>query len=235
MLSPPDTSANKRAASYTLSRILSTDKPFTHQELAIEIAFSILHRPFLVLSEDANLEEGSPDLLRPDPSVVLPRLITLVSNADPSPSLISAILSPIATSLYSLLHCMDQVKTSDPTLTHSLRGLLITWGKIVNPSDGVDILWHLVEDEAESWKIEPNGFHRSRECVGCSTSMVHVADLPFISALSRSLAYLCLRRRIYELRKQNSMPISLICTPTRTTSWPFLKILIAQKYPRICS
>jgi len=204
MLSPPDTSTNKRVASYTISRILSTDKPFTHQELAIEITFSILHRPFLVVPEDAKigLEEGSSDLLRPDPSVVLPRLITLVSNADPSPTLISTILSPLVTPLYSLLHCMDQVKTSDPTLMHSLRGLLITWGKIVDPSNGIDTMWHLVEDEAESWKIDSNGFRRSREYVGCSsTSMIRVVYLPSISALSKGLIYLCLRRRIYELER----------------------------------
>ncbi|KAG5637776.1 hypothetical protein H0H81_003277 [Sphagnurus paluster] len=93
----------------------------------------------------------------PSPSEALSTLITLVSNADPSPTLISTLLSPIASTLYSLLYHMDHVKTTDPSLRESLRGLLITWAKIVTTSDGVTVLWSIIESEDTGWKIDLEG------------------------------------------------------------------------------
>ncbi|GLB33780.1 hypothetical protein LshimejAT787_0106640 [Lyophyllum shimeji] len=93
----------------------------------------------------------------PTLSAALTTLITLVSNADPSPTLISALLSPITPTLYSLLHHMDKVKAIDPSLRESLRGLLVTWAKIIGTPDGVDILWLILQSEEQGWSVDLEG------------------------------------------------------------------------------
>jgi hypothetical protein len=84
--------------------------------------------------------------------------MTLLSNADPSPSFISDLLSPVTPALYSLLYCLDKVKTSDPNMKESLHGMLLTWGKIVTESQGVDTLLSITKNGQEGeWKIDLEG------------------------------------------------------------------------------
>ncbi|KAG6896934.1 hypothetical protein C0992_005199 [Termitomyces sp. T32_za158] len=151
LLAPQESATNKRAAAFVISRMLSVDTKFENQDLISRITRTILLRPFLGgeggEAFDATLSVSS----------ALTTLITLVSNADPSPTIISALLSPIVPTLYSLLHYMDHVKTVDPSVREPLRGLLITWGKIVLNADGVRILWSILQSEEVNWTIDLEG------------------------------------------------------------------------------
>lgn len=132
------------------------------------IIFQLLHDPLLHPQEDLEghdlqkLERLPPATkihLRPD--VAIDALLTLLSNADPSPSFISDLLSPIIPALYSLLYHLNKVKTSDPKLRESLHGMLSTWGKIVVASEGLEILWFIVRNGQEGgWKVDLEGHIR---------------------------------------------------------------------------
>jgi hypothetical protein len=130
-----------------------------HHELTSRIIFSFLHQPFQEVIEDNVDAISSPSWpSQPTPTAALSMLITLVSNMDPSPNMIMAILSPITPALYSLFHHMEKVKTSNPSLKESLRALLVTWGKIVGQSEGIDTLWHIiVSNEGGSWQVDLEG------------------------------------------------------------------------------
>ncbi|KAG6919413.1 hypothetical protein DXG01_006296 [Tephrocybe rancida] len=151
LLAPQESATNKRAAAYVLSRMLSADITSPHQDVISRIARTTLLRPF----RDSELDEGMVSKL--SPSSALTTLITVVSNADPSPTLISALLSPILPTLYSLLYHMDQIKTTDPSLRESFRGLLVTWGKIVGTAEGLEILWSIIQSEEIKWTVDLEG------------------------------------------------------------------------------
>jgi hypothetical protein len=62
--------------------------------------------------------------------------------------------------LYSLFHHMEKVKTSNPSLRESLRGLLVTWGKIVGQPEGIDIIWHIIVSSEGGWQVDLEGHIR---------------------------------------------------------------------------
>ncbi|KAJ7498954.1 hypothetical protein FB451DRAFT_1334528 [Mycena latifolia] len=75
----------------------------------------------------------------------------------PSPALISSLMSPIVSALYSLLYHLDQIKTSDPSLKEMLRGLLETWGRVVNTTEGLAVLWSVIEGQGGEWRVDLEG------------------------------------------------------------------------------
>ncbi|KAJ7904493.1 hypothetical protein B0H14DRAFT_2663092 [Mycena olivaceomarginata] len=87
----------------------------------------------------------------------LSTIMTLVTNTDPSPALISSLLSPIASALYSLLYHLDKVKTSDPSLKEMLRGLLGTWGRVVGATEALAILWSVIDGQGGEWRVDLEG------------------------------------------------------------------------------
>jgi hypothetical protein len=91
------------------------------------------------------------------PREALFTIMTLVTNTDPSPSLISSLLSPIVSALYSLLYYLDGVKTSDPSLKELLRGLLGTWGRVVGPTEALGILWSVIDGQGGEWRVDLDG------------------------------------------------------------------------------
>jgi hypothetical protein len=91
-------------------------------------------------------------------SVALSRLLVLIANCDPSPELITNLLTPIVAPLYSLLFHLSGQKTSDPRVKESVQGLLATWGKIVNAETAVNSLWGIVlQVDIIHWKIDMEG------------------------------------------------------------------------------
>lgn len=142
--------------------MLATDDVFAHQTLSGSIFLDIVHQPLFQLTheplEQAAAEEearsASPYLA---PSRALSILLVLIPNMDPSPTLISKLLTPVASALYSLLHHIDRIRTSDPSLKESLRGLLITWGKIVTADEGINILWSVLVGEGGNWEVDLEG------------------------------------------------------------------------------
>lgn len=81
----------------------------------------------------------------------------LVTNTDPSPTLISSLLSPIVSALYSLLYHLDQTKTSDPSLKEQLRGLLGTWGRVIGATEALAIMWSVIDGEGGEWRVDLEG------------------------------------------------------------------------------
>lgn len=78
------------------------------------------------------------------PEVTIQRLSTFVSNGDPSPTLISSLLTPVVAALYALYEHLRVIKTSDPALKQSVVGLLTTWGRLVEFNTGVNSLWSVI-------------------------------------------------------------------------------------------
>ncbi|KAF9451696.1 hypothetical protein P691DRAFT_723445 [Macrolepiota fuliginosa MF-IS2] len=163
--SPP---TYRRAAAFTISRMLSTNTAPLLLSVKKGIVFGLLHDPLVHVYDELeghdlqNLERFPPATkihLRPD--VVIDALLKLLSNADPSPSFTSDLLSPVVAPLYSLLYRLNKVKTSDPKLKESLRGMLLTWGKIVTANEGIEILWSIIRDGQQGgWKIDLEGHIR---------------------------------------------------------------------------
>ena len=151
-------STHKRAAAFTVSRMLATDSSQPHLDICARHLLSCLHDKFLQVQDAALGSE--PESSRPfilTPSTAVSALGTLVANMDPHPASISRLLSPIVLQLYSLLHHLDKIKTSDPGFRESLHGLLITWGKIVEGSEGLDCLWSIYQTEEIYWKVDITG------------------------------------------------------------------------------
>lgn len=134
------------------------------REIASRVLLARLHQPFLVesstvASDDRPQEtpqdpDATPEL---SPSEALGILQTLLTNADPSPTFITSLLTPIVPVLYAILMHLEAIKTSDPALKESVRGFLITWGRVVGASEGIDTLWAVVLGEGGEWKADVAG------------------------------------------------------------------------------
>ena len=114
----------------------------------------MLHEPFLKLVDSSEQRPAN----TMDPSEALSSISTLISNTEPSPIFISKILSPILASLYLLSYNLAQYKTADPQLKASVKGILLSWGKIVDQPEGINVLWSILEAvESSEWKYNTDG------------------------------------------------------------------------------
>jgi hypothetical protein len=145
--------------------MLSPNSTSVTDPIKEKIIFNLLHDPLLHMSnelEEGDLEQlerapkGTKTTLRPD--IAIDTLLTLLSNADPSPPFVSRLLSPIIPALYSLLYHLHRVKTSDPKLKESVHGMLLTWGKIVIADEGLKTLWSIAKSAQRfGWQIGLEG------------------------------------------------------------------------------
>ena len=153
LLSSNMPASHKQAASFTIYRAIVPKKPAQHQD-ASSIVLAMLHDPFLLLVDSS--EQRLANTI--EPSEALSSIITLISNTEPSPIFISKILSPILASLYLLSYNLAQYKTADPQLKASVNGLLLSWGKIVDQPEGVNVLWSILEaGQSSEWKYNTDG------------------------------------------------------------------------------
>ncbi|KAJ7095353.1 hypothetical protein B0H15DRAFT_775607 [Mycena belliarum] len=129
--------AYKRAAAFSVARMLEMPASST--------VLSFLHPPLL------SIQSTSP------PRAALSTIMMLLTNSDPSPALISSVLSPIVSTLYSLLLYLDRVKTSDPSLKEMLRGLLGTWGRVVGATEALAVLWSVIDGQGGEWQVDLEG------------------------------------------------------------------------------
>ncbi|KAJ7228683.1 hypothetical protein GGX14DRAFT_345713 [Mycena pura] len=127
----------RRAAAFSVSRMLTMP--------ACSTVLSFLHPP--LLSTDSSSS----------PRVALSTITMLIANTDPSPTFISCLLSPILSALYSLSYHLDQVKTSDPNLKEMVQGLLGTWVRVIGITEGLAILWSVIDGEGGYWRVDLEG------------------------------------------------------------------------------
>lgn len=73
-------------------------------------------------------------------------------------------------SLYALFESLERHKTVDPALREGVRGLLETWGRIVESEEGVAVLWACVENPGSDWAIDIAGEMSIVERYGSSSS-----------------------------------------------------------------
>ncbi|KAK0206796.1 hypothetical protein DFS33DRAFT_1421493 [Desarmillaria ectypa] len=162
----------KRAAAFTISRMLATDGSSSHHKTARGIIMPLLHGPLLhiptLFDEPSSLIQPINPLSQPGPSVsssklgpntALTALSTLITNTDPVPTLIATLLSPVIPSLYSLLEHLEHVRTSNPTIRETVRGMLETWGRVVEKEEGTWIIWNIIQNEGGEigWKVNLEG------------------------------------------------------------------------------
>ncbi|KZW04209.1 hypothetical protein EXIGLDRAFT_716206 [Exidia glandulosa HHB12029] len=136
--------AHKRAAAFTLSRFLASD--FRHVRISKAIILRTLHLPLLSTATATTTQ--SPH----DPHAALYLLIALVSRMDPSPPLLSTLLSPIVPSLVTLLEHFHQTRTTDPDLRESVRGMLLAWGRVMPLDEATERLWAVVLGAGAAWE-----------------------------------------------------------------------------------
>ena len=147
--------AHRRAAAFSISRLLATEDNPNHTVIS-RILLPALHNPFLQVSNTSGTS-GESKVTQMTALQTVRSLETLLTNTDPSPILISNVLTPIIPPLYSLLSKLEKVKISDPALKLTLRGLLGTWGRLVGVSEGVAAIWLVVNDEGGEWKVDVAG------------------------------------------------------------------------------
>ncbi|KAI9458406.1 hypothetical protein BJY52DRAFT_1204364 [Lactarius psammicola] len=143
-----------RAASFSLSRMITAEGNARYHSLASGMLLSLLHDPILLITPDLSTSEETKALT---PVEAIQVIQTFLTNTDPAPNLVSTILSPIVTSLYALLGTLAGMKTADPTLRESVRGLLIAWGRVVPTDEAVAILWACVDGQGGEWAIDIAG------------------------------------------------------------------------------
>jgi hypothetical protein len=147
--------------------MLLNDGKFIHHNSLPTIVLPMFHRSFLEINldsqendettEDTGLSSGSESMKHLTASQSLEKLLILLMNTDPSPVLLSTLLSPILPALYAALFCLDSKKTSDPLVSEGLRGVLETWGRVVTFEEAINGLWLVIDDGGGEWGVDIAG------------------------------------------------------------------------------
>jgi len=87
----------------------------------------------------------------------LEKLSILLMHTDPSPVLLSTLLSAIFPAMYAALFCLDNKSTSDPLVSEGLRSILETWGRLVTFEEATSGLWFVINDEGGEWEFDVAG------------------------------------------------------------------------------
>lgn len=146
----------RRASGFTLSRILAGNSDNASLPTLASDILEVLHRPLLHSLADKGLVKPSIEH-EMTASVALTTLQALLLNTDPSPTIISSLLTPIIPSIYSLSSHLFKIKTSSPSLKETVTGFLTTWGRTVTQSEGVNTLWSIISGEGGEWKSNIEG------------------------------------------------------------------------------
>ncbi|TDL29980.1 hypothetical protein BD410DRAFT_817858 [Rickenella mellea] len=169
-------SAYKRAAAFTISRMISPeDQSFVHREFATGMILSILHKPFLhvqpspqpisspPVQPESTVEGNAPPARQPSAVTklsaidALQTLGVLILNTDPSPTLISTLLTPVISKIYSLHEYLQGMKTADPSLREGVNGMLKTWARAADKGECVDALWSIINGSGCDWAVDVSG------------------------------------------------------------------------------
>lgn len=155
--------AFRRAAAFSISRMLDDQRPSIHRKLMSSLLLPFIHSPFFRLTDGSDndvyqtREENVAFSPNATPNDALSMLIILLANIDPSPRLITKLLSPVVPALYSILAEVEKIKTADPELKESLKGMLRTWGRVSSREEGVETLLSIVDGEGGNWLVGIGG------------------------------------------------------------------------------
>jgi hypothetical protein len=188
-------SKSTQASAFVLSRMLSGSGNFRYLDLVSDMVTTRLHRPFN--DDDGGLRENVSDA-RSVTSVdnTILTLTSFVANCDPSPALISGILSPVAPAMYAISRVLHEYGTADPTLRESVYGLLMTWGRIVDAGEGVTIMWKIIQDYDQAWHLDVAGqLSRSPQFVLYFFALLLIA-YKNNTGISLRLSYRCLLLKV---------------------------------------
>lgn len=150
---------HRRASAFTLSRLLLKD--FNHHHITSTIILPYFHNPF----QPPLITENTESEARLTPTVALLTLQTFILNTDPSPEIISALLTPIITELYTLYSLCVASKTADPSIRETIYGLLITWSRVVLSPEVLEGIWSIICGSGGDWDLTLTGFTRSARYV----------------------------------------------------------------------
>ncbi|KIK95639.1 hypothetical protein PAXRUDRAFT_826796 [Paxillus rubicundulus Ve08.2h10] len=145
----------RRAASFAIYGML--DSEFPHSTLVSSLALPIMCGPIMQMSKVPLEDRPLATFVPMTPTRALSALTILVLNTDPSPVFIALLLSQVVPALYALMFHMDRMKASDPVLKESVRGLLATWGRVVERQEGADILWSVIQSDRTYWEVDITG------------------------------------------------------------------------------
>lgn len=164
-----------------------------HHTITAGILLPLLHRPFdFSNSEAVQAMPPSQSTLLLTPMEALQALQTFLIHADPSPSELSMLLTPIVSELYTLASLYHSSKTGDPNVRESLHGLLNTWGRIVSSSDAIDGLWRIISGSGGNWELRVDGFMRLGKYVEPFSFLIVFSLLIWHTDQYRRRRYLCL-------------------------------------------
>lgn len=167
----------RRAASFSISRML--DSGFLHRPLVCSLVLPVIHNPITHDSKVEHPQETQGERSSTAATTALSTLAILLLNTDPSPAFITDVLSPVVPALYALLYHLDTTKASDPVLKESVKGLLATWGRVVETQDGVNTLWSVIRSKRIDWEVDISGNirHSAPKYAYISWSLVLVLTL----------------------------------------------------------
>ncbi|KAF8655292.1 hypothetical protein AX16_003191 [Volvariella volvacea WC 439] len=135
----------RRAAAFTVSRIFISAPPTERNKFATQAILDGLHEP--LISTTSSLDPS-----RIKPATALARLAILMANIDPSPQVITSLLSPVVPSLYSLHLHLEKIKTSDPAQKETVHTLIITWGKTTGKEEVLETLQAIIMGQGGYWE-----------------------------------------------------------------------------------
>lgn len=142
-----------------MTRMLTSEDGATYQADVARVALPFFHRPFLQrLPSNPETERWTHS-----PSAALTTLQTFLTHADPSPALISKLLTPIIPALFTLSSQLGSLKVADPSLRTSLQGFLGIWGRVVGLKEGIASLWLVIEGEGGDWQVDVAGEIKQKE------------------------------------------------------------------------
>ncbi len=200
--------------------MITTEGNARYHSLVSGVLLSLLHDPILLITPDLSTSEETQALT---PVEAIQVVQTFLTNTDPAPTLVSTVLSPIVTSLYALLGTLAGMKTADPTLRESVRGLLVAWGRMVPPDEVVAILWACVDGQGGEWVIDiAGGVRRVEKCVRnhyCEPKIY--VQLKDRRKTRRWLSlHQTISKRLRRVALLTSTRTSWVCAPTLCTLWP---------------
>ncbi|EPQ59213.1 hypothetical protein GLOTRDRAFT_70452 [Gloeophyllum trabeum ATCC 11539] len=145
-----------QASAFFLSQSLEQEAVPNYASAA-NTMLQILHRPFSGQTDFEGPRDTIGTTFMLTPRIALSVLVKIVSNIDPSPLVLTKILSPIISSLYAILECLESKKTSDPGLKEAVRNLLRTWGRVISATEGLETLWSIVSGDGGYWQVDLSG------------------------------------------------------------------------------